>query len=139
MKTFIVALLVLSILLSGIFVYSGYIKNVDTSLTKIINDIEKAVSEEKWEISEKKLIDLSRSWNNYEKTLAMFNDHEDLDKIKLAIGELSECIHYNEDEHAQKAIEDIKILLERLVKNESFDLENILNSSQLDVICHIMY
>ena len=139
MKTFIVALLVLAILLTGIFIYSGYIEKIDRNLTKIISSIEEHVSDENWDMSEKELKKLINTWKKDEKNLAMFNDHEDLDKIRLAIGELSESIHHKDDEHSQKAIEDIKVLLERLVKNESFDLENILKLSQSERLCHIMY
>ena len=138
MKTFIVALLVLAILLTGIFIYSGYIEKIDHNLTKTINNIEEYVSDENWNMSEKELKKLIDAWKKDEKVLAMFNDHEDLDKIKLAIAELTECIHFKDDEHSQKAIEDFKVLLERLVKNESFDLENILKLSQSERLCHIM-
>lgn len=138
MKTFIVALLVLAILLTGIFIYSGYIEKIDHNLTKIINNIQEYVSKENWNMSEKELKKLIDTWKKDEKILAMFNDHEDLDKIRLAIGELSESVHHKDDEHSQKAIEDFKVLLERLVKNESFDLENILKLSQSERLCHIM-
>ncbi len=138
MKTFVIALLVLAILLTGIFIYSGYIEKIDHNLTKIINNIEEYISDENWDMSEKELKKLIDTWKKDEKMLAMFNDHEDLDKIRLAIGELSESIHHKDDEHSHKAIEDIKVLLERLVKNESFDLENILKLSQSGRLCHIM-
>ncbi len=138
MKTFVIALLVLAILLTGIFIYSVYIEKIDRNLTKIISSIEEYVSDENWDMSEKELKKLIDTWKKDEKILAMFNDHEDLDKIRLAIGELSESVHHKDDEHSQKALEDIKVLLERLVKNESFDLENILNLSQSGRSCHIM-
>lgn len=138
MKTFIVALLVLAILLTGIFIYSWYIEKIDHNLTKIISDLEEHISNENWDMSEEELKKLIYTWENNEKILAMFNDHEDLDKIRLAISQLSESIHHEEDEHSQIAIEEIKVLLERLVKNESFDLENILNLSQSERLCHIM-
>lgn len=138
MKTFVIALLVLVILLTGIFIYSGYIEKIDHNLTKTINNIEEYVSTENWEMSEKELKKLINTWKNDEKILAMFNDHEDLDKIRLAVAQLSESIHHKEDEHSQIAIEEIKVLLERLVKNESFNLENILKLSQQVGLCHIM-
>lgn len=138
MKTFIVALLVLAILLTGIFIYSGYIEKIDHNLTKIISNLEEHISNKNWNMSEKELKKLINTWKKDEKVLAMFNDHEDLDKIKLTIAELTESIHFKDDQHSQKAIEDFKVLLERLVKNESFDLENILKLSQSGRLCHIM-
>ncbi len=138
MKTFIIALVVLGILLTGVFMYSDYIKKVDSSLRNVIENIEKNTEKEEWNSAQKELKILNDIWKKDEKILAMFNDHEDLDKIKLEISELSEGIDYKNKEHSQKAIANIRVHLERLVKNESMSFENVLKMSQLIISCHIM-
>ena len=131
MKTFIVALLVLVIILTGVFIYSDYIKRVDSSLREIIESIEKNADKEEWNTAEKELRKLIDIWKKDEKILAMFNDHEDLDKISLEISDLSESIHHRDTEHTKKAIEKIRVLIERVVKNESMSPENILNRHKI--------
>ena len=71
MKTFIIALLVLLILISGMFVYSGYIKRVEQDFTKIIDEISDLVSKGQWEYAKKKSNDLNNLWEKSEKKLAL--------------------------------------------------------------------
>jgi len=138
MKTFIIALLVLLILISGMFVYSGYIKRVEQDFTKIIDEISDLVSKGQWEYAKKKSNDLNNLWEKSEKKLAIFNDHGDLDEIRLVIGDLEESISFTDTEHSKKAIESIRVLFERLIKNESLSLENILGLAHTGSFCHIM-
>ena len=59
----------------------------------------------------------------------MFTDHEDIDKIKLSIGDLNESILEKDKKEALLSLCQVRILLERLKKNESISLENILKLS----------
>ena len=138
MRTFIIALLVLAILIMGVFVYSGYIKKIEKELINIIENISVLIESDEWGKSEHTFKELLKKWDKNEKILAMFNDHGDLDEIRLAIGDLKESVSHADSEHALKAIEDIKVLLERLAKNESLRLENILGLAHSRLFCHIM-
>ncbi len=138
MKTFIIALLVLVILISGMFLYSGYTKRVEQDFTKMIDEISDLVNKSQWEYAKEKINDLKDLWEKSEKKLAIFNDHGDLDEIRLVIGDLGESISFTDAEHSKKAIESIRVLFERLIKNESLSLENILELSHTCSFCHIM-
>ena len=126
MKTFIVALLVLVILITGILTYCSYLRSVEDDLMMIIENISLEIHRNDWEKSKKNYELLDKKWDSSEKILAMFNDHGELDEIKLVIGDLKESISCENFEHTLKSITEIEILLERLRKNESLTLENIL-------------
>jgi len=126
------------ILISGIYIYSGYIKNIEQEFAKIIDEISDSIIKNHWDEANKKNEKLNALWDKCEKKLAMFNDHGDLDEIELEIADLNKSIFYTDAEHAQKAVEKITILFKRLVKNESFSLENILKSAHDRLSCHIM-
>lgn len=126
MKTFIIALLVLVILITGILTYCSYLRSVEDDLMMIIENISLEIHRNDWEKSKKNYELLDKKWDSSEKILAMFNDHGELDEIKLVIGDLKESISCENLEHALKSITEIEILLERLKKNESLTLENIL-------------
>ena len=138
MKTFVIALLVLAVLISGMFMYSGYIKRLENDFIKIIDEISELVNKDQWDEAREKNKDLKDFWEKSEKKLSFFNDHGDLDEIRLEIGDLNESISYTDTEHSKKAIEEIRVLFERLVKNESFSLENILGLAHKGLFCHIM-
>ena len=138
MKTFLVAMLVLIILIAGILVYSSTLKNIERDLLSDIEDISDSVNREDWVNANKQTKTLTEKWTKHEVILAMFNDHEDLDKIRLSIGNLKESISYKNSEQTKKAITEIKILLERLKKNDSLSLENILGLAQYSLSYHSM-
>ncbi len=138
MKTFIIALLVLVVLISGILTYCSYLKTTENDLRASINKIVEAINKNDWKKSYESYISLEKLWDENEGVLAMFNDHEELDEIELALGDLKESIFYEDSEHAQKAITEMKILLERLIKNESLSLGNILKVSHNGLFCHNM-
>lgn len=133
MKTFIIALLVLGVMMSGIVAYSLYIKDFEDNLMAVTDNISKKINEDDWENSYKEYKKLVKIWKENEIMLAMFNDHGDLDEIELEITDLNESIVYKDAEHSLKALDNIKVLLKRLAKNESFSIENILKMSHSDI------
>ena len=138
MKTFLVAMLVLTILITGVLTYSSYLMKAEGELISNIDEISDCVNREDWNDADEKTKALIEKWKKHEAILAMFNDHEDLDEIRLSIGDLKESISYNDSEHTTKAITQFKILLERLRKNESLSLENILGLARYSMSYHSM-
>ena len=138
MKTFITSMVVLVLLMTAIGIYSQYLDNAMEDIDEILNNISDTLNENNWSLCKEKTLKLSEIWDKNEPILAMFNDHEDIDKIKLAIGELKENVSQRNYEHTSKTLAETKILLERIKKNETLSLENILKVSHFKIISHNM-
>ena len=138
MKTFIISLVVLGVLLIGINIYSFYLEDAVGEIEKCFVDISDMVYEKEWEKCIKKTEKLLDVWRKNEPILAMFNDHEDVDNIKLSIGELKESVLHKNYEETFKTLAEAKILLERIRKNETLSLENILGLAHFSTRCHNM-
>ncbi len=138
MKTFIISLIVLAILMVGINIYSFYLEDTMNDIQESIDSISLLAYEKEWERCNNKVESLFGIWNKTEPVLAMFNDHEDVDNIKLSLTELKESVLHENYEHTFKAIEETKILLERLSKNENLWIENILGLAHFGIQCHNM-
>lgn len=138
MKTLLISMLVLAVLISGILAYSAYLARVEKAVLEDINAISDCVYSENWKDAENKTKKLIENWEKTEKILSMFNDHGDLDEITLAISDMKESVSNQDEEHSYKAIAEIKILLERLKKNEEFSIENVLALSHCSLSCHNM-
>jgi len=136
MKTFLIALLVLVILISGVSLYAVYLKNITSELSYILNDIFSLLEKEDWDKCDIKKDSLMEKWQKNESILAMFTDHEDVDKIKLSLGDLNEKISQKDKDEALISLSQIKIMLERFQKNESLTLENILKLSPVYSFVH---
>lgn len=138
MKTFITSLVVLVALLIGINIYSFYLENTVKDIEDCIEEVSETALKREWEVCKEKAEKLVKVWSKNEPILAMFNDHEDVDNIKLSIGELKESVLHENYEHTFKTLAEAKILLDRIRKNETLSLENILGLAHFRVLCHIM-
>lgn len=138
MRTFIASLVVLTMLMVSIGVYSKYLDRTMNNIEKCMGDVSDCVYKQKWSEGKSEIQRLSDIWKENEPILAMFNDHEDVDKIKLAIGELKENVLQEDYEHTIKSLKETAILLERIKKNETLSLENILKVSHFNANSHIV-
>lgn len=139
MKTFISSLIVLLCIIIGVGIYSAYLDSVVTDLQESLGDLYDYIKSEDWENCKTEADKLSEKWSEYETVLAMFNDHEDVDKVKLSINALKENVKFKDKKHTSKSLSETKILLERLNKNETFTLENVLELSPKDkkiIVCY---
>lgn len=138
MKTFIASLVVLALLLIGINVYTYYLESTINDISEQVKIVSEAAYKKDWEYCKdnvKRLVDI---WSEKEPVLAMFNDHEDVDNIKLSISKLKESILHENYEETFKCLGETNILLGRIKKNGTLTLENILSLAQFGALCHIM-
>lgn len=138
MKTFIISMVVLAILLTGISIYSYYLKGAVNDIYESIAQVSELTYNKDWENCKKSTEKLVNIFDKNEAILAMFNDHEDIDNLKLSIAELKESVLHENYEHTFKSLEETKILIERIEKNENLTLENILGLAHIGTHCHNM-
>ncbi len=138
MRTFLIAIGVLIIFSIVMVSYSVYLIGLEEEFLDLAEKISVKASESNWDDSKKITKEMTDKWNANKGILSVFNDHEDLDRVELALGDLQDNISYKNEEYTQKAISDIKILLKRLKNNESLSIENILGLSHFVLSCHNM-
>ena len=139
MKTFISSLIVFVCIVISVIIYATYLNNVAEDLNRILENLSQYTHEENWEMSEKEIEKLLKKWSKNEAILAMFNDHEDVDNLKLSINELKKDVAFKDKKHISKTLTETKILLERLKKNETLTLENVLGlapNTEKIIICY---
>ena len=139
MKTFISSLVVFACIVIGVSIYATYLNNIAEDLEKMLKNLSQYTHEEDWEKSEKETEKIFKKWSKNESVLAMFNDHEDVDNLKLSINELKKDVAFKDKKHVSKTLTETKILLERLKKNETLKLENVLRLAPKDkkiIVCY---
>ena len=139
MKTFISSLIVFVSVVISVIIYATYLDNFAEDLNKILENLSEYTHNENWDKSEEEINDLLKKWSKNEAILAMFNDHEDVDNLKLSIYELKKDVFFKDKKHISKTLSETKILLERLKKNETLTLENVLRLAPKDkkiIVCY---
>ena len=130
MKTFIASLIVLSLLLIGINIYTYYLESTINEISEQVKIVSEAAYKKDWEYCKENVKKLVNIWSKKEPVLAMFNDQEDVYNIKLSISKLKESILHENYEETFKCLGETIILLDRIKKNSTFTLENILSLAQ---------
>ena len=138
MKTFISSLIVLTLLLIGINVYTRYLESTINDISEQVKIVGESAYKKDWEYCKDNVKKLVHIWSKKEPVLAMFNDHEDVDNIKLSISKLKESVLHENYEETFKCLGETNILLDRIKKNSTLTLENILSLAQFGTMCHIM-
>ena len=139
MKTFISSLIVFVCVVISVIIYATYLDNFAEDLNKILENLSEYTHNENWDKSEEEINNLLKKWSKNESILAMFNDHEDVDNLKLSINELKKDVAFKDKKHVSKTLTETKILLERLKKNETLTLENVLRLAPKDkkiIVCY---
>ena len=138
MKTFISSLVVFACIVISVIIYATYLNSIAEDLEKMLKNLSQYTHEEDWEKSEKETEKILKKWSKNEAILAMFNDHEDVDNLKLSIYELKKDVTFKDKKHISKTLTETKILLERLKKNETLTLENVLGFAPKNKKYHSM-
>lgn len=138
MKTFISALLVLTCIIVGVVIYSVYLDKVVTDLDNSLNKSSEYAQSENWDGCKSEIEILLKTWKRNETILAMFNDHQDVDSLKLSVNRLKEDVLFEDKKHFFKTLAETRIILQRLKKNETLTLENVLGLAPRTICGHIM-
>lgn len=128
MRTFIAALLVAALMLTGIGIYIGYLTKTTEELSNLVTEISEQAKQEKWEACKERIKTLTQQWEHHEKILCAFTDHGDLDEIRRTISEVDENARFEDSQNTAMYASVLLILIERLTENEYPTWENILKT-----------
>lgn len=135
MKTFITAITVTILLLSGITSYLIYHNNTTKTFSDLTTKIISSVSKEEWDMCEEHIQKFEDKWKKQKNVLSAFTDHEDLDSVEQTLKELKESIRYKNKEDTSRYASVLLTMIERLEKNELPTWENILRHTRKQKSC----
>ena len=126
MKTFLLAISVAAIVISGTCIYIHYLNKTTHEFDESAKRIEQFAKDKDWDACKKEVQNLQENWNQQNNILSAFTDHAELDEIKKTINELSECVLFRDFEETHLHTRELRILTDRMRENEYPTLENIL-------------
>lgn len=138
MKTFISALLVAMILLSGIVAYIFFLNQTAEKFITLTKEVAAYADFEDWENSSKKMQELEHIWKQKNNILRAFTNHDDLDQAEQTLFELKESVKFQNKENTSRFSAVMLSFIERLTDNESPTWENILRHTRKQTGGHTM-
>lgn len=126
MKSFIAAMVILSLLVGfGFYSYNYLEKTTHTLVVKTIT-LEKNARAQNWAQTEKSFDALNTSWNQVDARWAMLIDHQELDKINISISRIQEYINTRHMPGLMAELAELKLLLAHIPEKETLNLDNML-------------
>lgn len=121
----IVACLLLSVILSGVFL-QYYLEHSSDKLDSSLKATYSSVSEKKWDNATAQLAAFEANWKKTKYFWAMLLDHFEIDNIDNAFTKSREYIESEEFSSAVAELEALRQYVLHIPKRESFSIENIL-------------
>lgn len=126
MKSFICVLIwTIIFILFGIYVNKGISDFTYLYKDKIIV-IENNIENDNWYEAKIQITKLKNSWFEKKDIWYKLLNHESFDEISLHINILDKCINIKDKSKSLENIEIIKITLENILENETYDMQHIL-------------
>ena len=126
MKTFLLAIVVTVLVLTGMCFYIHYLNETTRAFDESAKRIEEFMEEKNWDACQKEVESLQENWKKQNNILSAFTDHAELDEIKKTINEISACVRFKNVEETHLHTKKLRILTDRMRENEYPTFENIL-------------
>ena len=117
------------VIIIGIFGLEFYTQNFTSKsvkeITEIFDKIEERISKNEVEEAKNEIKNISSKWEEKQKKLAYYIEHDELEKVHTAIVKLKS---YVETENFSEAIAELyegKFIIEHIQEKNSFNLQNI--------------
>ena len=127
LKEYVVLILIIVFLIGIDIFISNYTKNSIEKIDKEVDEIINLAIEENHEKKElsKKVDELEKKWKEIENSLAYFTEHDELEKVSVAIVFLKARIEEGEKEDAYERMQEIKYRIGHIKSKQQFKLNNI--------------
>lgn len=125
MRAALLSFVILALLVGGGIVSYLYVNNTSRFLSNQLSETAIFVRQDNWTASGEKLNWVEKSWKQTSKRWSMIVDHEEIDKIEMAMVRLREFVQEKDKGLALAELAAAKKLVEHIPVKEGFNLANL--------------
>lgn len=126
MKSVIITLIIGAAMIGGSIFYSSYLDKESEKLSEITSEIKTCITNDDFDKAEKKISELNKSVERFEKIFLATGDHIEMDNIKIHLSELKSYAQHRMKSDALGKIYVLDFLFEHLPRNSQIRIGNIL-------------
>lgn len=124
-KELIISIIIIAIIIFLNVFTQGYTKKVTWEITQDIDEIKTHISKSEYEKSDVAIKTIDEKWKKEHDRLAYYIEHNELEKVDLAIVEMKSFFDSHNYSLAIAEIEEAKFILQHIEDKNSFNLQNI--------------
>ncbi|MBL4936788.1 DUF4363 family protein [Clostridium sp. YIM B02515] len=125
MRNIIISVTVFLAMITAIFFSIGYLNRISSNLQILNDDLEKYISEEKWDKAYKTSMDFTNQWEKHSKVIKLFVNHQEIDNIEMELWKLPQYIKEKSKDEALASVHVLKFLLKHISSLEKVNIQNI--------------
>jgi len=122
MKIVIITMCILLLFCMGSVFFSNYVQQGCYEMLPVIENLKEAILDENWEQAQGFKHQVTAVWENHIKVWAYLMEHQDLDRIELALEKLSLYLLVEEKHLSLGEVAELKLMVEIVGEKESFKL-----------------
>ena len=125
LKEAIICIVIIIGILGLEFYTQNFTSKSVSEITEIFDKIEERLGENEVEDAKKEIKKISSKWEEKQKKLAYYIEHDELEKVHTAIVTMKSYIKTNDFSSAMAELEEGKFVIEHIQEKNSFNLQNI--------------
>lgn len=114
---------------------------VDDKLNRVIDllaEMRTSIEEKDYDKANDKADEISSHWENSEKFLSCYIEHDELEKVETEFTSLKACLEI-EEEDCLEYIDRMSFIVEHIEKKDDFVLENIFKNRKTGMFIHTCF
>jgi len=125
LKESIICIIIIIGILGLEFLTQNFTKKTVEEITGIFRNIKENEEKQKTEKINENIKNISNKWEEKQKKLAYYIDHEELEKVHTAIVTMKSYIETNNYSSAMAELEEGRFVLEHIKEKNTLNLQNI--------------
>jgi hypothetical protein len=102
-----------------------YLDGVCMKFTKLTDELETSINENKWDTSYKTSLEFFDDWQKYSDKISVFVHHAEIDNINMELWKLTQYVREKNKDESLASVHALKFLLEHIDKMERINMQNV--------------
>ena len=125
LKEAMICIIIIISILGLEFYTQNFTEKTVREITEMLNKIEENIAKSDIETTKNEIRKLSGKWEEKQKQLAYYIEHDELEKVHTAIVKMKSYVETENFSEAMAELEDGKFVIEHIQEKNSFNLQNI--------------
>ena len=125
MKTFIIAIILLTIIVIGSLSYIYFVNHITGPMISKLENLEDFVMAGDWSAAKTQLDTLQQRWEKTKGWMMAFIGHAELDEIQISLSRMHQYVHFEDTKDFMSESGVLKLLLQNIADKERVTLPNL--------------
>ncbi|HVJ47847.1 DUF4363 family protein [Desulfitobacterium sp.] len=125
MRSYVITVVIVTLLAGGSFWSNHYISSSTEELVKAIDQVEEQIYNQDWDKAKSQLQQLKQDWDVTKNVWSVLVTHQEIDTIDIGLKRLGEYVQFKSPILAEGELSALRLLFDHISDTEAFNLKNV--------------